>query len=62
MEPKSYTHSKTMWVAAALAALGVVQTQIPDLSIPADYQGYVTVAVGAIIAFLRVVTSQPVKL
>lgn len=55
--------SKTMWFAAALAALGVVQAQLDvfkDILTPQMY-GYILVGVAAAIAGLRVLTSAPLE-
>lgn len=55
--------SKTMWTAFAIAALGAVELQFHVMrdAIPEAYQGLVLVAIGAIMAGLRAVTTKPLS-
>ena len=54
--------SKTMWFAAILAALGVVQTQLPELKeLLHDWYPLMTVGVAAAVAALRMVTRVPLS-
>lgn len=60
---KKAARSKTMWTAAIISALGVVELQYPLIRelIPAEYQGAVFVAIGVIVAVLRIVTTEPLE-
>lgn len=55
--------SKTMLFAYALAVLGVVETQykLVEQFVPEEYRGAVFVVIGAVVAALRVVTTQPLS-
>lgn len=55
--------SKTIQVAAAIAVLGVVETQfhmIKDV-VPEQYQGLILMGIGMVMAYLRVVTTKPLE-
>lgn len=55
--------SKTMWLAALLAVLGAIQASTEALStfLSPSAAGMVTVVVSALVALLRVVTTQPLR-
>lgn len=54
--------SKTINFAALLAAFGVIETQLPQIQDSlGDYYGFILIAVGAIVASLRVVTKVPLS-
>lgn len=52
--------SKTLLFAYVLAVLGVVETQysLIEKFVPEEYRGLVFVGIGAVVAMLRVVTTQ----
>ena len=49
--------SKTLWVSGAMAALGTVETMAPGIIPP----GPTMLAFSAAMAFLRVITNQPIR-
>lgn len=51
--------SKTIQFAAALAVLGVIETQfhLVESLVPEQYRGLILVGVGMAVAYLRVVTT-----
>ena len=55
--------SRTMWLAAILSALGVLQTSTGALTpyIGAKSVGLLTLIVGLLVAILRVVTTKPLE-
>lgn len=61
MRTKLY-RSRTLWLAAAMAAVGVLQTQIDVFGefLTPRWQGVTTLAVGIAFAVLRVLTTGPV--
>jgi hypothetical protein len=56
---KAWWQSKTLWFSVLLAALGALEVQAQI--IPDEYRGGVLIAVAAISAVLRIVTTQPVS-
>ncbi len=52
--------SRTLDLAGLLAVLGAVQVALPDLALPPQYNGIVTMIVGVLVAFLRFKTTGPV--
>ena len=56
-EGKNPLKSKTLWVSGAMAALGTVETMAPGIIPP----GPTMLAFSAAMAFLRVVTNQPIR-
>lgn len=57
---KSILKSKTLWFSVILAVLSVLQGSIGLLELTQVQQAYVGAGIAAIIAALRVITSQPV--
>ena len=55
--------SRTMWLAAILSALGVLQASTEALTpyLGAKSVGLLTLIVGVLVAILRVVTVQPLS-
>lgn len=53
--------SKTMWFAAALAVLSVLQGAIVQLPLSPTAQAGIGCVVAALIAVLRVLTTQPLS-
>ena len=55
--------SKTMWVAAIVAATGALQATIPELRevVPASVYPWLLVGVGVAVAALREMTNESVK-
>lgn len=55
---KAWFKSKTLWLAAAVGLLGLIQTLAETAPIPEAYTGLVATAIGLAIAALRAVTSK----
>ena len=60
MNAKAWIQSKTMWFAAALTCLGVVQATFEKYPLEPAAQGMILTGIGIVIGVLRVVTNQPV--
>lgn len=59
---KSPAKSKTMRFALALAMLGAAETVFPTLKpLLGDYYGLVFVPIAVAVAYLRFVTTEPIK-
>ncbi len=58
---KQWYQSKTIWVAVATVALGMVQSAQPFISDP-TILGYAVTVIGALNWVLRVLTSKPVDM
>lgn len=57
---KSWAKSKTMWVGFAVGILGVVQSTLESAPMDAQTSGMVMGAIGAVMMFLRTITTQPI--
>ena len=58
---KSRIKSKTHWTAAAIAGLGMVETNFPMIrDYLGDYYGLSYIGIAVIMAVLREVTTEPV--
>lgn len=53
---KSRTHD----FATVLVIMGAIQMYLPQLNLPAPWNGIATMAVGVIVAYLRSITTGPV--
>ena len=53
--------SKTMWFAALLAGLSVVQGYIVQLPISPQHQAWIGMGIAVVVAVLRIVTTEPVN-
>lgn len=53
--------SRTMWFSALLAVLSVVQGSIAQLSLDPQTQMLIGIVVAAVVAVLRVLTTQPLS-
>ena len=62
MDAKTWFESKTMWFAAALTCLGVVQATLEQYPLEPATQGIVLTVIGIVIGVMRVVTKQAVSL
>ena len=58
---KKLHKSKTINFAAVLGMFGAVQAALPSLQIDPEVYGYINMGVAVAIAYLRTVTTQPVK-
>ena len=58
---KQVRKSKTISFAAVLGMFGAVQATLPGLQIDPEVYGYINMGVAVAIAYLRFVTTQPVK-
>lgn len=57
---KSLLKSKTLWFSVILAVLSVLQGYLGLFNLTPEQQAYVGAGIAAIVAALRVITSQPV--
>lgn len=57
---KSLLKSKTLWFSVILAVLSVLQGYLSLFSLTPEQQAYVGAGIAAIVAALRVITSQSV--
>ena len=57
---KSLLKSKTLWFSVILAVLSVLQGYLSLFNLTPEQQAYVGAGIAAIVAALRVITSQPV--
>lgn len=57
---KSLIKSKTLWFSVILAVLSVLQGYLGLFNLTPEQQAYVGAGIAAIVAALRVITSQPV--
>lgn len=57
---KAYFSSRTIWLAFGVGVLGLFQTMFAEAPIPAEYQGLITMGIGAAIAALRKMTTTPI--
>lgn len=57
---KSLLKSKTLWFSVSLAVLSVLQGYLGLFSLTPEQQAYVGAGIAAIVAALRVITSQSV--
>lgn len=57
---KSLLKSKTLWFSMLLAVLSVLQGYLGLFNLTPEQQAYVGAGIAAIVAALRVITSQPV--
>jgi len=53
--------SKMINLAAVLGIFGAVQATLPSLQIDPEVYGYINMGVAVAIAYLRFVTTQPIK-
>lgn len=60
---QQFLRSKTIWLSMALSALGVLQASMDAFTpyISPQSAGLISVGVGAAVAMLRILTSQPLS-
>jgi len=57
---KDWYKSKTMWLGISVGLLGTIQTALATSPLPAEWIGPIGMGLGALIAFLRKLTAEPI--
>ena len=57
---KYWANSKGMWLAAAVTALGLIQTNFQTYPLEPRTQGMITLAIGIAIGVVRAITGEPI--